>query len=41
LASVDLHQLVGTFSGTFVADGGERVAIDDVLGIAEELHARW
>ncbi len=41
VAGVELHQLMGWFSGTFVDDGGERVTIDDVLGLAESLRARW
>jgi hypothetical protein len=38
--SVGLHQLIGSFAGTFVDDGGRRVAIDDLPGQAEEVRAR-
>lgn len=41
VASADLHQMIGTFSGSFVADGGSRVELADVLGVAEEFRGRW
>jgi hypothetical protein len=41
VVGVELHQLVGAFSGTFVDDAGERVAIDDMRGQAEWFRGRW
>jgi hypothetical protein len=41
LAGVRLAQMMGTFSGTFEADGGERIEIADLVGLAEWLRARW
>ncbi len=38
---VELHQLIGTFSGTVIDDTGERVPIDDMVGLAESVRARW
>lgn len=37
----EVHQLFGRYAGTVIDDGGERHAIDDVPGWAEEHHARW
>jgi hypothetical protein len=41
VVSVALRQCVGWFSGTLVDDAGERVAIDDVVGLAETFRGRW
>jgi hypothetical protein len=41
IAGFELHQCVGSFSGTLVDDGGEAIAVEDVMGLAESLHARW
>ncbi len=41
LVSVELHQLMGVFSGRFIADGGEPIVIDDLPGLAESVHGRW
>jgi hypothetical protein len=41
LVSVDLHQMMGWFSGVLVDDAGERVAVDRVLGLAETFRGRW
>jgi hypothetical protein len=41
LAHVELHQMMGNFSGTFVDDDQTRITIDDMLGLAEEVKARF
>lgn len=35
------HQVFGRFSGEVVLDGGERLAIRDLIGFAEEVENRW
>ena len=37
----ELHWALGHFRGTVVSDDGERIAIDQLLGWAEEHRARW
>lgn len=37
----EVHQLFGRYHGRVVADDGEEVAIDGLIGCAEEHHARW
>jgi hypothetical protein len=37
----EVHQLFGRYSGTAIADNGERVQIEDLIGFAEEHRARW
>ncbi len=37
----DTHQAFGHWSGTVVADDGERVAVDGLHGWAEEVRNRW
>lgn len=37
----EVHQLIGRFSGTVTDDSGERIAIHDAVGWAEEHQARW
>jgi hypothetical protein len=41
LPLVVVHQMVGAFSGTLVEDGGARLAVDDLVGVAEWVRARW
>jgi hypothetical protein len=38
---IELHQMIGAFTGTFIDDAGERISIDDVLGVAESFRGRW
>jgi len=37
----EVHQMMGRFTGTVVTEGGERIAIERMVGWAEEHHARW
>lgn len=37
----NMHQVFGRFSGTVVLDNGEKAAIDNILGCAEEHNAVW
>jgi hypothetical protein len=37
----DVHQMFGRYSGTVIADDGESVALDGLIGFAEEQRARW
>jgi hypothetical protein len=39
--ATELHAMFGHFEGTVVTDGGERLAVGQLLGWAEEHHARW
>jgi len=41
LITSEVHQLFGHYSGTVQTDTGEVLQIQDVLGFAEEHHARW
>ncbi|MCC6156674.1 MAG: DUF2804 domain-containing protein [Deltaproteobacteria bacterium] len=41
ILSSGVHQVFGRYEGFVVTDAGERVAIRDVIGWAEEHHARW
>ncbi len=41
LACLELHQMMGAFSGTVIDDAGEPIVIDDMVGLAESLSARW
>jgi hypothetical protein len=36
-----VHQMFGLYSGTAISDQGERLRIENLLGFAEEHHARW
>ena len=36
-----VHQMFGRYRGTVNADDGEIIAIDGLIGFAEEHHARW
>jgi hypothetical protein len=37
----EVHQMFGRYSGQAVSDSGERLHIQDLVGFAEEHHARW
>ncbi len=37
----EVHQMFGTYSGYLVTDRNEKVMIDNLIGWAEEHHARW
>lgn len=37
----DQHQVFGRFSGEVVLDGGEKLAVRDLIGFAERVHNRW
>jgi len=37
----EVHQMFGHYSGSLVTDQGETLQIDNLLGFAEEHHARW
>ncbi|GAB4505898.1 MAG: DUF2804 domain-containing protein [Anaerolineales bacterium] len=37
----EVHQMFGRYNGRAVADDGEEIAIVDLVGFAEEHHARW
>jgi len=37
----EVHQMFGRYAGTAVADTGEKLQIRDLVGFAEEHHARW
>jgi hypothetical protein len=36
-----VHQMFGRYQGQAVTDQGERIRIDNLIGFAEEHHARW
>jgi len=37
----EVHQIFGRYSGRVVADDGETIRLDGLVGFAEEHHARW
>lgn len=37
----EVHQMFGKYAGTAVTDNGEVITIKDLVGFAEEHHARW
>jgi hypothetical protein len=37
----EVHQMFGRYNGKAVADDGEVIQIQDLIGFAEEHHARW
>jgi hypothetical protein len=37
----EMHQILGRYSGTVVADDGNVVPIDNLIGFVEEHYARW
>jgi hypothetical protein len=41
LISSNVHQIFGTYYGSFITLDGERVEIDGMAGFAEEHYARW
>lgn len=41
LITSEVHQMFGRYHGTVVADDGEAIKIDGLIGWAEEHHARW
>ncbi|MCC7540196.1 MAG: DUF2804 domain-containing protein [Deltaproteobacteria bacterium] len=41
IAGVELHQMMGSFHGTFVDDAGATLVIEDVVGLAEWVRGRW
>lgn len=41
IASTEIHQMFGHFSGTITDDSGDTLRIRDLLGWAEEHRARW
>ena len=36
-----VHQMFGRYSGQVITDEGETIQITDLIGFAEEHHARW
>ncbi len=41
LIDSEVHQMFGRYSGMVVTDEGETITINDLIGFAEEHHARW
>jgi hypothetical protein len=41
ILSSEVHQVFGRYSGTLITDQGEKIEIKDLIGWAEEHHARW
>jgi hypothetical protein len=39
--SSEVHQMFGRYRGTVMADDGECIRLDGLVGFAEEHHARW
>jgi len=37
----EVHQMFGFYNGKAIADDGEEIIIKDLIGFAEEHHARW
>ena len=37
----EVHQIFGRYNGTVILDNGDRLEIRDLVGFAEEHHARW
>ncbi|MEL7643732.1 MAG: DUF2804 domain-containing protein [bacterium] len=37
----EVHQMFGLYNGTAVSDSGETIRIENLVGFAEEHHARW
>lgn len=37
----EVHQMFGKYNGFFITDEGKKVEITDLIGFAEEHHARW
>ena len=41
LIDSQVHQLFGRYNGKIVTDNGQQIQLDDLIGFAEEHHARW
>jgi hypothetical protein len=41
LLASEVHQLFGRYNGTAVLDSGEKIKIENLIGWAEEHHAKW
>jgi hypothetical protein len=41
IISSEVHQMFGRYNGRAVSDSGEMIEIRDLVGFAEEHHARW
>jgi hypothetical protein len=41
LIASEVHQIFGRYSGSVVADDGEKIRLDGMIGFAEEHYARW
>ena len=41
LIASEVHQMFGRYRGTVIADDGEVIHLDGLIGWAEEHHARW
>lgn len=41
IVTSDIYQMFGCFSGSIIADEGERVNINNIFGCAEEHKAKW
>lgn len=39
--SSEVHQVFGRYNGTVVSDSGERIKLHNLIGFAEEHHAKW
>jgi hypothetical protein len=37
----EVHQMFGKYNGTLTSDDGENLTIENLIGFAEEHHARW
>jgi hypothetical protein len=37
----EVHQMFGKYTGSLVTEEGETIKIKDLIGFAEEHHARW
>ncbi len=41
ILSSEVHQMFGRYNGVVVSDEGEEIVVRDLVGFAEEHHARW
>lgn len=41
LITSEVHQMFGRYSGSLIADDGEKITVENLVGFAEEHHARW
>jgi hypothetical protein len=37
----EVHQMFGRYNGTLITDDGKKIQVKDLIGFAEEHHARW